>query len=275
MIWDCTVTSSAVVGSSAIRTLRLADQRHRDHHALPHAARQLMRIFIATPFRRGDANAGERCDGAFARLPCGQQRNACDSASLIWSPTVKTGSSALIGSWKIIAISRPRTARISRADKVARSRPSNRIWPDSLADRGGNRRSSDRPVTVLPQPLSPTMPTRSPGVTEKLILRVTGSSPSEVLKATDRARTSRSVWAHAPAAGWRARPVGAPSLSRRCRRDRPSCPAVRSGTVERVNRASRFERMRRQAPRPALKTIPPCTCSFPEPAQSCRRATEQ
>ena len=38
------VTSSAVVGSSAIRMLRVAGQRDRDHHALAHAAGELVRI---------------------------------------------------------------------------------------------------------------------------------------------------------------------------------------------------------------------------------------
>ena len=39
------VTSSAVVGSSAISSLGIAGQRHGDHRALAHAARELVRIF--------------------------------------------------------------------------------------------------------------------------------------------------------------------------------------------------------------------------------------
>ncbi len=41
-----TVTSSAVVGSSAISTLRVEDERHRDHHALAHAAGELVRVAV-------------------------------------------------------------------------------------------------------------------------------------------------------------------------------------------------------------------------------------
>ena len=37
------VTSSAVVGSSAMRTARMAGERHGDHHALAHAAGELVR----------------------------------------------------------------------------------------------------------------------------------------------------------------------------------------------------------------------------------------
>ena len=42
---------------------------------------------------------------------------------MIWSPTVCTGESDDIGSWKIIAISAPRTARIAlpRGSSLARS----------------------------------------------------------------------------------------------------------------------------------------------------------
>ena len=44
-------------------------------------------------------------------------------ASAIWSPTVNTGFSDVIGSWKIIAISLPRSARSSffgMLDEVSR-----------------------------------------------------------------------------------------------------------------------------------------------------------
>ena len=43
-IWAWMVTSSAVVGSSAMSSSGLAGERHGDHHALRHAARHLVRI---------------------------------------------------------------------------------------------------------------------------------------------------------------------------------------------------------------------------------------
>jgi hypothetical protein len=46
------VTSSAVVGSSAISSEGLAGERHRDHHALALAAGQLVRIGASAPGRR-------------------------------------------------------------------------------------------------------------------------------------------------------------------------------------------------------------------------------
>ena len=42
------VTSSAVVGSSAINSFGSAGERHRDHHPLPHAARELVRVLVDT-----------------------------------------------------------------------------------------------------------------------------------------------------------------------------------------------------------------------------------
>ena len=56
------VTSSAVVGSSAIRMRRRARHRDRDHHALPHAARELMRILAGTPPRLRDLHEREHLD---------------------------------------------------------------------------------------------------------------------------------------------------------------------------------------------------------------------
>ena len=48
---------------------RIAGQRHRDHHALAHAAGKLVRIFVDALFRRGDVDAAQQLDGALARLP--------------------------------------------------------------------------------------------------------------------------------------------------------------------------------------------------------------
>ena len=50
------VTSSAVVGSSAMSSARLARQRHGDHHPLPHATRELVRIAAEHLRRFGDAH---------------------------------------------------------------------------------------------------------------------------------------------------------------------------------------------------------------------------
>ena len=51
-------------------------------------------------------------------------------ASATWSPTVMTGLRLVIGSWKIIEISLPRTARIASSSSAVSSRPWKRI-PES------------------------------------------------------------------------------------------------------------------------------------------------
>ena len=57
-----TVTSSAVVGSSAISSDGIAGERHGDHRALAHAARELVRIVVDAPARVRDADLGEQLD---------------------------------------------------------------------------------------------------------------------------------------------------------------------------------------------------------------------
>ena len=85
---------------------------------------------------------------------------------------VWTGLNAAIGSWGISAISLPRIARISgraggEPGQVDRSAALAAGGTGSRRRRSGPafRRAQDRPHrTLLPQPLSPTMPTTWPGV---------------------------------------------------------------------------------------------------------------
>ena len=89
--------------------LRIAGQPDRDHHALAHAAGKLMRILLAAAAR------DRKCRPAAAIRRRAHWRRClfilrwnC-SGSMICSPIGRTGLSEVIGSWKIIAISRPRT----------------------------------------------------------------------------------------------------------------------------------------------------------------------
>src|SRR2546421_529057 len=67
------------------------------------------------------------------------------ATSAIWSPTVKTGLSAVIGSWNTIAMRLPRTCCMSPSGSVTRSRPSKRIAlpgavrPGARAEAGGGK----------------------------------------------------------------------------------------------------------------------------------------
>ena len=93
---------------------RVAGQRHRDHHALAHAARELVRIVVRSAARATGCAPGaasrSRCVLRFRS--CRLRRDAAGAPSTIWSPTVKAGFSEVIGSWKIIAM--PRAAQLAQ-----------------------------------------------------------------------------------------------------------------------------------------------------------------
>ena len=85
---------------------------------------------------------------------------------MICSPIVRTGLSEVIGSWKIMAISRPRMRRISSSERSSSSRPSKRMEPCVRAVPDGSSRITASADTDLPEPDSPTIATISPGLTE-------------------------------------------------------------------------------------------------------------
>ena len=83
--------------------------------------------------------------------------------SRICRPIVRTGFRLVIGSWKIIAISLPRTLRSSEPFNPSRSLPSNIARPPVTPPLFARipRIASD--VTLFPHPDSPTIPRVSPG----------------------------------------------------------------------------------------------------------------
>ena len=87
------------------------------------------------------------------------------SGSITCSPIERTGLSEVIGSWKIIAMSRPRISRISSAESASRSRPSNVMLPLVTRPVLASSRMIASEETDLPQPDSPTMATISPRLT--------------------------------------------------------------------------------------------------------------
>ena len=157
-----TVTSSAVVGSSAMSSSRLAGERHGDHHPLAHATRQLVGVALAT-------SRPDRADPPREQLVHPSARGRRDRPSGSEAPPRparrrgRAGSSAVSGSWKIIATCSPRTRRYSasgRPDELPAGEA------DAALDRLVRRGSSPmiaRLVTLLPDPDSPTRPTISPG----------------------------------------------------------------------------------------------------------------
>src|SRR5262245_16923249 len=119
-----------------------------------------------------------------ASSPC-----AC-SCSSICQPIVYTGVNAVIGSWKIIAISPPRIARISPGERANRSRPRSRTWPCTMAFGSRISRITAIIETVLPEPDSPTIPTTSSTSTVSESPSTARRSPASVRNETWRSRTS-------------------------------------------------------------------------------------
>ena len=103
--------------------------------------------------------------------------------SAIWRPTVCTGLSAVSGSWKIIAISPPRTERIRDSSAVSRSSPFQNTPSASMIAGGlGISPMMLIAVTDLPEPDSPTTANTSPRLMSKLTPSTACTVPASVVK---------------------------------------------------------------------------------------------
>ena len=160
-ICACTITSSAVVGSSASRTFGLAGEGHRDRGALAHPARELVRVpgARARPGSRPSraARPPARWRAAPSAIPCSS------IGSTIWTPTVFTGlarSSPLEDHRDVLPAVRAHVVLAAGQDVLAVEQ---HLAPATLAV-GGSSPMSARIVVVLPQPDSPTSPMRSPAL---------------------------------------------------------------------------------------------------------------
>ena len=156
-IWRWMVTSSAVVGSSAISSL----------------GSQASAMAIITrccwppeswcgyaPRRRLGSGMPTSWSSASARTIASRRpmpRCFVSGSHTCW-PTVKTGLSELIGSWNTQAISRPRRPCRSSSEAASMSRPWNVTEPVRSA-LSGSRLRIDIAVTLLPEPDSPTSAT--------------------------------------------------------------------------------------------------------------------
>ena len=161
------MTSSAVVGSSAISTLGLQAS------AMAIIARWRM------PPESWCGYSRARCAGSGIRTKrsistalsrvADFARSWCSRiASLICSPMVSTGLSEVIGSWKTIESSLPRTLRMAASSSCSRSRPSSVMLPPTIRPGGsGTSCMMESAVMLLPQPDSPTTASVSPRLSEK------------------------------------------------------------------------------------------------------------
>ena len=105
------MTSSAVVGSSAMSSFGLAGERHGDHRPLPHAARKFVRILPGAALGVRHLHRSSMSTAPAGRAPAECCAGAKDLGNLLADRQGRV--SAVIGSWKIIGIGLPRSLRIS------------------------------------------------------------------------------------------------------------------------------------------------------------------
>ena len=167
-IWACTVTSSAVVGSSAMSRRGSQAMRRGDHGALAHPAAELMgdRHRHCAPDRGCRPGAAGRSPSAAPRArTCPGDRSAAPPPGGRWSSADRDGWRGSGRSWRAgcrgAGGARPPAGPAGRAPRTSRSRSAMR------ARLLGSRRRIERQATVLPEPLSPTIPSTSPSSSSK------------------------------------------------------------------------------------------------------------
>ena len=132
-IWAWMVTSSAVVGSSAMSSSgsQASAIAIITRWAMP--PRHLVRERLEAPLRVRDADHPQQLEGPLARglaaSSCGGSRAPRRSGGR----RRRTGFSDEVGCWKIIEIRSPRSLRISSLGSLSRSSPSNMTSPASIA----------------------------------------------------------------------------------------------------------------------------------------------
>ncbi len=155
------VTSSAVVGSSAIRRSGSPARacaiitRCRIPPDSWNGYSSRRRVLSAIPTASSSSTA--RLRAAAPRSPAWRS-----STSPIWAPTVRTGFRLVAGSWKIIAMRPPRTLRIAASGRSRSSVSPSRTEPSTTRPVSGSNRATESAVTLLPHPDSPTIANVSP-----------------------------------------------------------------------------------------------------------------
>ena len=160
MICACTDTSSADTGSS--RTIRRGCERQRAGHADPLAlaARELVRVAVEVLGVQPDPL--EQLPDLRLHLSAGVPWRR-SGAPMIW-PTRRRGFSEANGSWNTICICAAQRLHLLAARPWSRPAPRNLIVPsvESIS------RMIARDMVVFPQPDSPTSPSVSPSLMEKV-----------------------------------------------------------------------------------------------------------
>ena len=158
-----TVTSSAVVGSSAISRRRAVGDRHRDHDALAHAAGELVRIGVEPPLRDRRCRRGGTARAPRRARPRAESRRCARIAS---ATCVADAVHRIEAAHRVLEDHRDARRRAAGAARPRRARsrsaPVEPAAPATTRAAGGSRPMQRVAVSDLPEPLSPTMASVSP-----------------------------------------------------------------------------------------------------------------
>ena len=150
-------------GSSAMSRLRLARERHRDHHALAHPAGELVRVRVDVGLGRRDADEAQHLDARAPHLAALllMEANGLDDLPAHRVDGVEARHRLLEDHRDLVAAN---FAHLLFGELQAGLFPANSIATrvDARGWHVGRRRRIESAVTLLPQPLSPTTPTDSP-----------------------------------------------------------------------------------------------------------------
>ncbi len=176
--------------------LGLAGDGDGDERPLPHPPGKLMGVGAHRPGRVGRCPPGPASRSARSRAafrPCSIPWRR--STSAIWEPTRRSGSSEPLASWGTRAMARPRSDCMARSSRSNRSTPPSVAFPE-MSTASLYSRSTDRALTDLPLPDSPSSTSVLPASTVKLMPR----TASTALR-LDRNVTARSSTRRVPSVG--------------------------------------------------------------------------
>ena len=186
----CTVTSSAVVGSSATSSVGIERQRLGDHRPLALPARQLVRVGVDPPLRLRDLDELEQLDGPPAGQPAATSTGGCAASRRSGTRRCTRGSAPSSAPGRS-STRRDRGSSAGRARRARRSR--GRRGGSSRARRRSSAAGPSAPGrwSTCPEPDSPTMASASPACRSNAALSTAGYHVPLTQKSTSRSRTSR------------------------------------------------------------------------------------
>ena len=158
---------------------RIARQRHRDHHALAHPARQLMRIVVDAALGVGNPDHPERLDRAIAGF---------GATGLLMKPDrlanlAADGEDRIQRGHRLLEDHRdPRAANMPHLGLAEFQQIPilENYFAATIRADSGSSRMIESTLAVLPDPDSPTSPSSLPGATEKLTPSTARTSPASV-----------------------------------------------------------------------------------------------